>query len=355
MSTETTTPFIDILGRRIGPGYPTYIVAEISANHHHRMEEAEALIHAAKEAGADAVKLQTYTPDTMTIDSTNDDFMIKGGLWGGRSLYDLYGEAYTPWDWQKHLKSVADELGIHLFSTPFDASAVDFLEGLGMPAYKVASFELVDIPLIRRIAQTGKPIIMSTGLASFEEIGEAVTAARNEGNSQLLLLHCVSAYPAPVEEMDLRTIPHLAESFGVPVGLSDHTLSAEVSVGSVAMGACVVEKHFIRSRLDGGPDSAFSLEPHELRAMIEGVRTVEKALGSVRYAPTESETNNLVFRRSLYVVEEMAVGEAFTEQSVRSIRPGFGLAPKHLPDVLGRTATKAIKRGTALHWDLVKE
>jgi N-acetylneuraminate synthase len=291
----------------------------------------------------------------MTIDSTNDDFMIKGGLWGGRSLYDLYGEAYTPWDWQQHLKSVADELGIHLFSTPFDASAVDFLEGLGMPAYKVASFELVDIPLIRRIAQTGKPIIMSTGLASFDEIGEALAAAQSEGSSQLLLLHCVSAYPAPPEEMDLRTIPHLAESFGVPVGLSDHTLGTEVSVSSVAMGACVIEKHFIRSRSDGGPDSAFSMEPHELRALVDGVHTVEKALGGVRYSPTESEVNNLVFRRSLYVVEEMAAGDTFTEQNIRSIRPGFGLAPKHLPGIRGRTAAQDIKRGTALNWDLVKE
>ena len=348
-----TSGYIEINGRRIGPGYPTYIVAEVSANHHQRIEKAVELLGLAKEAGADAVKLQTYTPDTMTIDCDRPDFRISGGLWDGRTLYDLYQEAHTPWDWHPRLQAEADRLGIDLFSTPFDETSVNFLEEHDAPVYKIASFEVVDLPLLRKIAATGKPIIMSTGMASLAEIDEAVTAVRGAGNEQLALLHCTSAYPAPPEEMNLRTIPHLADAFGVPVGLSDHTLASSVSVASVALGACIIEKHFIGARSEGGPDSAFSVEPHELKGLVADVRTVEKALGRVQYSSTEGEEGNVKFRRSLYVVEDVSRGQAFTPSNVRSIRPGFGLPPKHYEDVLGRKAARNVTRGTALSWDLV--
>ena len=346
--------FIEINGRRIGYGYPVYIVAEMSANHSQDFDQAVRILHAAKEAGADAVKLQTYTPDTLTISSDKEYFRIGGGtLWDGRTLYDLYREAYMPWEWQPKLKKIADEIGIDLFSTAFDASAVDFLEEMGVPVHKVASFEVVDIPLIEKMARTGKPLIISTGMATLGEIEEAVRAARRAGATQIALLKCTSAYPAPPEEMNLRTIPHLAEAFSVPVGLSDHTLGIAVPVAAVALGACIVEKHFTLSRDIPSPDSAFSLEPHELKAMVEAIRTVEKALGEVHYGVSEREAQSRVFRRSLFVVKDMKAGEVFTEENVRSIRPGYGLPPKYLPEILGRRAVRDVERGTPLGWDLI--
>jgi pseudaminic acid synthase len=346
--------YMNIGSRRIGWGEPVYIVAELSANHNQDFEQAVALIHAAKEAGADAVKLQTYTPDTLTIPSEKEYFRIGGGtLWDGRTLYDLYSEAYMPWEWQPKLKEIADDIGIDLFSTAFDPTAVDFLEEMGVPVHKVASFEIVDIPLIEKMARTGKPLIISTGMATLGEIEEAVQAAREAGATQIALLKCTSAYPAPPEEMNLRTIPHLAEAFGVPVGLSDHTLGIAVPVAAVALGACIVEKHFTLSRDIPGPDSAFSLEPHEFKAMVEAIRTVEKALGKVHYGVSEREMQSRIFRRSLFVVKDMKAGEMFTEENVRSIRPGYGLPPKFLKYIIGRRATQDITMGTPLTWDLV--
>ena len=345
---------IEIGDRHVGHGYPTYIVAEISANHRQQFDEAIKLIEAAKEAGADAVKLQTYTPDTLTIKCDAPEFRISGGTpWDGKTLYDLYSEAYMPWEWQPELKKVAADLGIELFSTAFDASAVDFLEEMGVVVHKVASFEIVDIPLIEYIARRGKPIIISTGMATLAEIDEAVQAARGAGASQIALLKCTSGYPASPEEMNLPTIPHLAEAFGVPVGLSDHTLGIAVPVAAVALGACIVEKHFTLSRSIPSPDSAFSLEPQEFEAMVEAVRTAEKALGEVRYEATEQEAKSRVFRRSLFVVEDMKAGEVFTEENVRSIRPGYGLHPRYMKDVLGRRAARGVQRGTPLGWDLI--
>lgn len=345
---------IEVNGRRVGPGYPTYLVAEISANHHQQFDEAVRLLHAAKEAGADAVKLQTYTADTLTINSDRDYFRISGETpWDGRSLYDLYREAFTPWEWQPKLKAVAEKIGIELFSTAFDPSAVDFLERMGVPIHKIASFEIVDLPLIEKMAPTGKPLILSTGMATLEEIEEALETARRAGASQVALLKCTSAYPAPPEEMNLRTIPHLAETFEVPVGLSDHTLGTETAVAAVTLGACIVEKHFTLSRACLGPDSAFSSEPKEFKALVESIRTVEKALGKVQYGATSRETKSLMFRRSLFVVRDVKQGEPFTQENVRSIRPGYGLSPKYLEDILGRRASMDIRRGTPLSWDHV--
>lgn len=347
-------PPIEISSRHIGPGYPTYIIAEMSANHNQDFDRAVKIIEAAKETGADAIKLQTYTPDTLTIDCDNEYFCIgKGTIWEGRNLYDLYGEAYTPWEWQPKLKDLANDLGLAFFSTPFDHTAVDFLEQMDVPAYKVASFEIVDLPLIRRIAQTGKPIIMSTGMATLAEIDEAVRTIREVGGEQLALLKCTSAYPASPEEMNLCTIPHLAKAFNVPVGLSDHTLGIAVPVAAVALGACVVEKHFTLSRDVPGPDSVFSLEPHEFKAMVDAIRIAEKALGEVRYEVTEREEASRIFRRSLFVVQDVGVGEMFTEENVRSIRPGYGLHTRYLDQVLGRRAARDIERGTPLSWDIV--
>jgi pseudaminic acid synthase len=348
--------FIEINGRRVGNQYPVYIVAELSANHNQNFEQAVALIHAAKEAGADAVKLQTYTPDTLTIPSDKEYFRIGGGtLWDGRTLYDLYGEAYMPWEWQPKLKEIADDIGIDLFSTAFDLTAVDFLEEMGVPVHKVASFEIVDIPLIEKMARTGKPLIISTGMATLGEIEEAVQAARRAGATQIALLKCTSAYPAPPEEMNLRTIPHLSEAFGVPVGLSDHTLGIAVPVAAVALGACIVEKHFTLSRDIPGPDSAFSLEPQEFKAMVEAIRTAEKALGEVHYGVSEREAQSRIFRRSLFVVRDMRAGEVFTDENVRSIRPGYGLPPKYLPEILGRRTVRDVEKGTPLNWRLIGE
>lgn len=345
---------LQINGRPIGPGHPTYIIAEMSGNHNQSLDRAVQILEAAAQAGADAVKLQTYTPDTLTIDCDNEYFQIgKGTVWQGRKLYDLYGEASTPWAWQPQLKRIADDLGVHLFSTPFDATAVDFLEGMDVPAYKIASFEVVDLALLARVAQTGKPIIMSTGMANLDEIDDAVNAIRNQGNEQLALLKCTSAYPTPPSEMNLRTIPHLAERYQLPVGLSDHTLDIVVPVTAVALGGCIIEKHFTLSRQEGGPDSTFSLEPYEFRAMVDAVRTTEAALGKVNYEVTESEVASRVFRRSLFVVQDMEPGDIFSEHNVRSIRPGYGLAPKYLPSVLGRTVTRPVLRGTPLSWEIV--
>ena len=338
----------------VGETECVYIVAELSANHGQDFERAAELVRSAKEVGADAVKLQSYTPDTLTIRSEKEYFRIgEGSLWAGRTLYDLYSEAYTPWEWQPKLKAIADELGMDLFSTAFDPSAVDFLEEMDVPVHKVASFEIVDIPLMEKMARTGKPLIISTGMATLGEIEEAVQAARDAGATQIALLKCTSAYPAPPEEMNLRTIPHLAQAFGVPVGLSDHTLDIAVPVAAVALGACIIEKHFTLSRDVPGPDSAFSLEPQEFKAMVEAVRTAEKALGQIHYGVTERETASRVFRRSLFVVQDMKAGEVFTTENVRSIRPGHGLHIRHLQEVLRHCAARDIERGTPLAWDLV--
>jgi N-acetylneuraminate synthase len=346
----------EIAGREIGNGFPTYIIAEMSANHGHSFDTAVKVLQAAKNAGADAIKLQTYTADTITMKGNNEYFQISSGSrWDGRTLHDLYSEAYTPWEWQPKLKQMADEMDMHLFSSPFDETAVDFLEEMDVPAYKIASFEIVDIPLIQRIARIGKPIIMSTGMATLTEIGEAVQAIRNEGNEQIALLKCTSAYPAPADEMNLKTIPHLAEAFSVPVGLSDHTLGIAVPVTAVALGAAIVEKHLTLSRDDPGPDSAFSLEPQELRDMVDAIRVAEKAVGSVQYKATEKERANRIFRRSLFAVQDIKAGETFSKDNVRSIRPAHGLHPRFLNIILGKRATQDIQGGTPLTWDLILE
>ncbi|MCS6927682.1 MAG: pseudaminic acid synthase [Candidatus Binatia bacterium] len=345
---------LHLTGRTIGPGHPVYIVAEISANHHQHFSQAAALLKAAKEAGADAVKLQTYTPDTLTLRCDRDYFRITGNtLWDGRTLHELYSEAYMPWSWQPRLKAIAEDLGLDFFSTAFDPSAVDFLEELGVPVHKVASFEIVDIPLIQKMARTGKPLIISTGMATLAEITEAVQAARQAGATQIALLKCTSAYPAPPEEMHLRTIPHLSATFGLPVGLSDHTLGIAVPAAAVALGACLVEKHLTLSRSHPGPDSAFSLEPHEFKTMVEAIRTVERALGEVHYGAGEHEAKSLAFRRSLFVIQDLKAGETFTAEHVRSIRPGYGLHPRYLYDVIGCRARHDIERGTPLTWQMI--
>ncbi len=345
---------ITIGQRTVGPGHPVYVIAEVSANHHQKFGEAVKIIHAAKAAGCDAVKLQTYTADTITIACDREPFRVGGGtLWDGRNLHALYAEAYTPWEWQPRLKQVANDLGLDLFSTPFDDTAVEFLEEMKVPAHKIASFELVDIPLIQRVARTGKPVIMSTGMATLDEIDEAVRVARAAGASQIALLKCSSAYPAAPEEMNLRAIPELAKRFDVPAGLSDHTMGIAVPVAAVALGACIIEKHITLSRSEPGPDSAFSLEPHEFKAMIDAVRIAEKALGEVHFGFSGNEVSSRVFRRSLFVVQDVKRGAPFTADNVRSIRPGHGLHTRHLSEVLGRQAACDIERGTPLSWELV--
>jgi len=345
---------VRIGSRTVGTGHPTYIVAEISANHGGSLDRALELVRAAHAAGADAIKLQTYTADTLTLDSPADCFRVEGTLWSGRTLHELYTEAHTPWEWHQPIRELARELELDCFSTPFDATAVDFLETLDMPAYKIASFEIVDIPLLTRIAGTGKPVIMSTGMATLEEIVEAVEAVRAAGTGGLALLKCTSAYPAPPDEVNLRTIGHLAETFDVPVGLSDHTLGIAVPVAAVAAGACIVEKHVTMARADGGPDSDFSLEPDEFKAMVDAIRVAERAMGCVQYGVSDAEKSSRVFRRSLFVVKDVKEGEVLSDAHVRSIRPGHGLHPRHLSEVLGRRAACDVARGTPLRWDLVK-
>ena len=348
--------YLEIKGRQIEMHKNVYIVAEISANHGKEFDHVVRSLYAAQESGADAVKLQTYTPDTLTVQSSQEYFRISGGtLWDGRTLYDLYREAYMPWNWQPKLKIIADEIGLDFFSTAFDPTAVDFLEDIGVPVHKVASFEIVDIPLIRKMARTGKPLIISTGMATLSEIEEAVQAARESGAAQIALLKCTSAYPAPSQEMYLRTIPHLAEAFQVQAGLSDHTRGISVPVAAVALGACIVEKHFTLSRATPGPDSAFSLEPHEFKAMVDAIRTVEKALGNVHYGVGERESKSRVFRRSLFVVKDIKAGEILTRENVRSIRPGHGLHTRYLNKVLGWHAKQDLQTGTPLSWNVITE
>lgn len=342
-----------IAGRPIGEKQPPYVVAELSGNHNGSIERAFALIKMAKECGADAVKIQTYTADTLTIDCALPDFQIKGGLWDGRSLYDLYREAQTPWEWHEALFAKARDLGITIFSTPFDEAAVALLERLGAPAYKIASFELVDLELIRCVAATGKPTIMSTGMGTPDEIGEAVQTFRDAGGRDLVLLHCVSGYPSPIDQSNLLRIQALSERHGCPVGLSDHTLGVEVAIASTSLGACVIEKHVTLARSDGGPDAAFSLEPAELAALVRGVGAAFSALGAGSEERSQVEQGSVIFRRSIYAVRDIKPNEVFSRDNVRVIRPGFGIAPKYLPEILGKRAKQSIQRGTALNWDLV--
>ncbi len=346
---------VEIGGRKVGEGQQVFIVAELSANHLQNLDLALRTIEAIKASGADAVKLQTYTPDTITLNVKSEHFMIRQGtLWDGQYLYDLYKKAYTPWEWHHKLFEFARDLGLVCFSSPFDRTAVDFLEDLEVPAYKVASFEITDIPLIEYIASKGKPVIISTGIATLSDIEEALSACRRAGNEQVILLKCVSEYPTPFEDANLRTIPNMRETFGVPVGLSDHTLGISVPIASVALGAVMVEKHFILDRSLGGPDSAFSLEPAEFKAMVEAIRQVEKALGKVSYELTERQKEMRKFARSLFVAKDIRAGEVFTEEHVRSVRPGYGLHPKHLKDIIGRRARVNIPAGTPLSWELVE-
>ncbi|EPP5334281.1 pseudaminic acid synthase [Vibrio harveyi] len=339
---------IVIDGTPVGKGYHPYIIAEMSGNHNGNIKRAIELLKAAKEAGANAVKLQTYTADTITIDHDSEEFMIRGGLWDGNKLYDLYDKAHTPWDWHKVLFDEAKKLGITIFSSPFDHTAVDFLESLGAPAYKIASFELIDLPLIRKVAATGKPMIMSTGNANLAEIEEAVVAAKNAGAEDIILLHCTSGYPTPASQANITTMAVIHDAFGVEVGLSDHTMDIGVSVAAVALGASVIEKHFTLARADGGPDSAFSLEKEELKALVENCNMAFEALGSPNFISTEAELKTKCHRRSLYVVKDIQKGEVFTEDHVRSIRPGNGIEPKYLESVLGKRATCNINYGTPL-------
>ncbi len=342
-----------INNRSINNQQSPYIIAELSANHNGDINRAFASIKAAKEAGADAVKIQSYTADTMTIPCDNEEFQIHGGLWDGYNLYDLYKWAQTPFEWHKPLFDYAKKIGITIFSTPFDFSAVNLLEELNTPAYKIASFEIIDLPLIKYVAQTKKPMIMSTGMANLDEISEAVATAKENGCKDLVLLHCISSYPAPPEQSNLRTIPDLAKRFGVLSGLSDHTMGTTVAVSSVALGACVIEKHFTLNRADKGPDSEFSLEPHELKQLCDNTKIAHQSLGVAGYELKNAEKSGVKFRRSLYAVKDIKQGEAFTKDNIRSIRPGFGLPPKHYEKILGKVAKQAINYGTPLSWNKI--
>jgi len=347
-------PSITIAGRKIGPGLPVYIVAEVSCNHRGSFEKALALIQAAKEAGADAVKLQTYTADTITLNCDNRYFRIEGdNTWAGRTLHALYEETHTPWQWQPKLLEAAKKAGITLFSSPFDPTAVAFLEQLNMPAYKVASFELIDIPLIQCVAKTNKPVILSTGLGSFSEIAEAVSVVRACGNNQVAVLKCTSDYPAKPQDIHLSSIKHLQKALHVPVGLSDHSLGSAVAIGAAALGACIIEKHLILSHADGGPDGGFSMDVHEFKAMVAGIREIEQAIGDPEAPISAAQERNRIFRRSLFIVQDIQAGEMFTESNIRSIRPGHGLAPKYLPLVLGKHAAGTLKKGEPLRWEHV--
>jgi pseudaminic acid synthase len=345
-------PTIHIVNRPIGQLHRPYIIAELSANHNGNLKTALRIIEAAKEAGADAVKLQTYRPDTITLDCDNEEFRIHGGLWDGRTLYDLYQEAHMPWEWHKSLFEYARKLGITIFSSPFDNTAVDLLEDLNAPAYKIASFEAVDLPLIKYAASTGKPMIISTGMADGEEIQEAIDAARAGGCKELAILHCVSGYPAPAEDYNLRTIPDMIQCFGLVTGLSDHTLDNTTAITSVALGASIIEKHFTLDRNGGGPDDSFSLEPGELADLCKGSRTAWESLGRVDYGRKSSEVANVKFRRSLYFVRNLKAGEIVTSDAVRSVRPGFGLPPKHLDAVIGRRLRKDVEAATPVNFEV---
>lgn len=342
-----------INGRKIGLDYPPYIIAELSANHNGSMDTALKIIEQAKLCGADAVKLQTYKADTITLNSQNEEFMIRGGLWDGQSLYELYEKAHLPWDWHKPLFDYARELDITIFSSPFDNTAVDLLEDLNAPAYKIASFEAVDLPLIKYVASTGKPMIISTGMADAEEIQEAIDAARSGGCKELAILHCVSGYPAPSEDYNLRTIPNMMERFGLVTGLSDHTLDNTTAIASVVLGASIIEKHFTLDRNAGGPDDSFSLEPADLTALCRDSKTAWAALGQVDYGRKASEQGNAQFRRSLYFVKDLKAGDVITEDAVRSVRPGFGLAPKFLDEVIGERVSVDVFKNTAVAFELL--
>ncbi|EXF45353.1 pseudaminic acid synthase [Stutzerimonas stutzeri] len=350
----TSIPSINIAGRRIANDAPPYIIAELSANHNGRLETALKILEAAKKAGADAIKLQTYTADTITLNCDSEEFQIHGGLWDGKTLYQLYQEAHMPWEWHEPLFNRARQLGITIFSSPFDNTAVDLLEDLDAPAYKIASFEAVDLPLIRYVAGTGKPMIISTGMADAEEIQEAVEAARDGGCKELAILHCVSGYPAPAEDYNLRTIPDMMQRFGLVTGLSDHTLDNTTALASVALGASVIEKHFTLDRNGGGPDDSFSLEPAELAALCRDSKTAWAALGKVDYGRKSSEQGNLKFRRSLYFVKNLRAGDRLEHDAVRSVRPGYGVAPKLLDQLLGKILQQDVKANTPVRLDLLK-
>lgn len=342
---------ISIAGRKIGLEHPPYIIAELSANHNGDINRAFKIMEEAKKAGADAIKLQTYTHETITIDCDSDEFQIHGGLWDGQTLYELYKGAHMPWEWHKPLFEKAKELGITIFSSPFDFTAVDLLEDLDAPAYKIASFEVIDLPLIKRVAQTGKPMIISTGMANKDEIAEAIQTARENGCKELVVLHCVSGYPVPADQYNLRTITDIAERFDVLSGLSDHTIDNATAVTSVALGACLIEKHVTLDRSGGGADDSFSLEPDELKALCHDTKIAWQALGKVNYERTEAEKGNVKFRRSLYVVRNIEKGEKFTNDNIRSIRPGFGLLPKEIDNVIGKVSKKDISAGTPLSFE----
>ncbi len=342
---------MNIAGRKIGPHFPPYVIAEMSANHNGNLESALRIIEEAQAAGADAVKIQTYRADTITLKSDLPDFQIKDGLWAGRSLYELYEWAHTPWEWHATLFEHARKIGITLFSSPFDTTAVDLLEDLGAPAYKIASFEAVDLPLIRYVASTGKPMIISTGMSDAQEIEEAIEAAREGGCKELAILRCVSGYPAPASDYNLHTLTDMLQRYGLITGLSDHTLDNTTAVASIALGAAIIEKHFTLDREGGGPDDSFSLEPPELRALCQSARTTWEAMGNVSYSLKSSEIGNVKFRRSLYFVKPLKKGDCVTADAVRSVRPGFGLAPKHLDEVLGATLKTDVAFGTAISWD----
>lgn len=349
----SNSPHIQIAGRPIGADYPPFVIAELSANHNGRLDTALRIIEEAKKAGADAVKLQTYTADTITLNSQTEDFQIHGGLWDGKNLYQLYQEAQMPWEWHKPLFEHARQVGIPIFSSPFDPTAVDLLEDLNTPAYKIASFEAVDLPLIRYVASTGKPMIISTGMADSEEIQEAIDAAREGGCKQLAVLHCVSGYPAPAQDYNLRTIPDMIERFGLVTGLSDHTLDNTTAITSVAMGASIIEKHFTLDRSGGGPDDSFSLEPADLLALCQGAKTAWQALGRVDYGRKSSEQGNAKFRRSLYFVKNMKAGDVITVDNVRSVRPGYGLPPKLLTSIMGKRVKVNVLANTPTSNELI--
>ena len=344
---------MNINGRGIGEGRKVYIIAEISANHNQSYERATEIIYAAKNSGADAIKIQTYTADTITIESDKPYFQIKGTLWNGRTLYDVYKEAFTPWGWQPKLKELAESLEMDFFSSPFDLTAVEFLESMDICAYKIASSEIIDIPLLRAVGATKKPVIMSTGMANLSEIEEAIYELKLAGTTDLMLLKCTSAYPAPIQEMNLLTISHMSKCFNFPVGLSDHTMITSIPAVAVAFGACAIEKHLTLARSDGGEDAAFSLEPHEFKEMVQAVRMTELAIGEVSYSPSKSEKNARVYRRSLFAVRNIKAGDLISIDMVRSIRPGHGLHPRYLTSILGKKAIKDIEKGTPFSWDLV--